>query len=510
MLRYGPHLLRIRLLLLCLRPLLLCFRPLLLCFRPLLLFLRPLLLCLGPFLLCFRPRLLCLRPLLLCLRPLLLCLRPLLLCLGPHLLTVMGAHFATTVKYLGASDEHDPRFDDMRVQVNTSLHQYDPTLPFDADNELGNVVTFTFHLYPSKTLEDQYKSNKPMIYAIIVACIFIATSLSFVLYDYLITHEQNRLTRLALKSSRIVDSLFPAVVRKRLFGDEVGEATAMAGGSEAGGSTTEKLRRFMHGNTKNMSKKKNELPGSNMGSVESEYSLSNEVLSSPIADKYEGTTVLFADLAGFTAWSSGRPADHVFLLLESLYREFDRLALELGIFKVETIGDCYMAVCGVPDPREDHALAMAKFAMGMQLEMIKVQKHLVLRLGDNVMDLKLRCGFHSGPVTAGVVRGQRARFQLFGDTVNTASRMESTGRPGAVQISTTSFDQLKAAGKEEWCRAREDVVEAKGKGRLQTYWLVGDAAHQAAFTAASTRQDEFVTSVAPPLPDGAGLGIMTV
>jgi class 3 adenylate cyclase len=349
-----------------------------------------------------------------------------------------------------------------------------------------------------------------MIYAIIVACIFIATSLSFVLYDYLITHEQNRLTRLALKSSRIVDSLFPAVVRKRLFGDEVGEATAMAGGSEAGGSTTEKLRRFMHGNTKNMSKKKNELPGSNMGSVESEYSLSNEVLSSPIADKYEGTTVLFADLAGFTAWSSGRPADHVFLLLESLYREFDRLALELGIFKVETIGDCYMAVCGVPDPREDHALAMAKFAMGMQLEMIKVQKHLVLRLGDNVMDLKLRCGFHSGPVTAGVVRGQRARFQLFGDTVNTASRMESTGRPGAVQISTTSFDQLKAAGKEEWCRAREDVVEAKGKGRLQTYWLVGDAAHQAAFTAASTRQDEFVTSVAPPLPDGAGLGIMTV
>jgi class 3 adenylate cyclase len=62
--------------------------------------------------------------------------------------------------------------------------------------------------------------------------------------------------------------------------------------------------------------------------------------------------VLFADLAGFTAWSSTRPADHVFLLLETLYKEFDRLALELGIFKVETIGDCYMAVCGVPDPRQ--------------------------------------------------------------------------------------------------------------------------------------------------------------
>jgi class 3 adenylate cyclase len=171
------------------------------------------------------------------------------------------------------------------------------------------------------------------------------------------------------------------------------------------------------------------------------------------------------------------------MLLESLYSHFDRVAIRLGIFKVETIGDCYMAVCGVPDPRADHAVIMAQFALEMQLKLLLVRNKLSRRLGEDVRRLNLRTGLHSGPVTAGVIRGQRARFQLFGDTVNTASRMESTSVAGKIQISVATAELLIAGGRGDWIEKREDMVQAKGKGTLQTYWLVGDAQHQAKLAA---------------------------
>jgi hypothetical protein len=124
------------------------------------------------------------------------------------------------VLYLGKGDRHDSRYDHMKMTVQTSLFQYDSTLPYKMDEILGNVVTFTFKLYPSKTLEKLYMTNKPTWYSIGVACVLLATSLTFLMYDYLVTHNQHRLTRLALRSSSIVDSLFPVVVRKRLFGEE--------------------------------------------------------------------------------------------------------------------------------------------------------------------------------------------------------------------------------------------------------------------------------------------------
>lgn len=137
----------------------------------------------------------------------------------------------------------------------------------------------------------------------------------------------------------------------------------------------------------------------------------------------------------------------VFILLETLYGAFDTIAKRRRIFKIETIGDCYVAVSGVPEPRADHAIAMCKFANDILTTMRKLTQRLESTLGPDTGDLALRIGLHSGPVTAGVLRGERARFQLFGDTMNTAARMEQTGIKNRIQISQSTANCLHAGGK---------------------------------------------------------------
>ena len=116
--------------------------------------------------------------------------------------------------------------------------------------------------------------------------------------------------------------------------------------------------------------------------------------------------------------SSEREPCQVFRLLETVYREFDLEARKLGVFKVETIGDCYVAVTGLPDPRDDHAIVMAKYAVRCLLKFNVMTKRLEATLGPGTASLGIRFGLHSGPVTAGVLRGEKSRFQLFGDTIN--------------------------------------------------------------------------------------------
>lgn len=141
------------------------------------------------------------------------------------------------------------------------------------------------------------------------------------------------------------------------------------------------------------------------------------------------------------------------------------------MFKVEVVGDCYVAVCGLPDPRPDHAVVMAKFSSECVREMGRLTKELEIELGPDTADLGLRVGLHSGPVLAGVLRGEKSRFQLFGDTMNTAARMESTGITNMVQVSQETADLLAEARKGHWCEPREEQVQAKGKGNLTTYFL---------------------------------------
>lgn len=193
--------------------------------------------------------------------------------------------------------------------------------------------------------------------------------------------------------------------------------------------------------------------------------------SKPIAELFPETTVLFCDLVGFTAWSSTREPASVFVLLETLFHHFDKLAAKKMVYKVETIGDCYVAITGCPEPRPDHFLVMVRFARECLHKVSVLTMKLEETLGPDTANLSMRFGIHSGPVTAGVLRGERSRFQLFGDTVNTASRIESSGAPGRIHISEDTANLLKAAGKGHWLEKRSELVRAKGKGDLQTYWL---------------------------------------
>lgn len=134
--------------------------------------------------------------------------------------------------------------------------------------------------------------------------------------------------------------------------------------------------------------------------------------------------------------------------------------------------DCYVAVTGLPHAQEEHAIIMVKFARDCLRTMHRLTQKLGVTLGPDTADLSIRVGLHSGPVTAGVLRGQKSRFQLFGDTVNTASRMESNGLPNQIQCSQQTADLLIAAGKQNWIHPRKDMVHAKGKGLIQTYWIL--------------------------------------
>jgi class 3 adenylate cyclase len=127
-----------------------------------------------------------------------------------------------------------------------------------------------------------------------------------------------------------------------------------------------------------------------------------------------------------------------------------------------------MAATGLPDPQPDHALRMAKFARDCMVKMGLLLEELGLSLGEDTLDLAMRVGMHSGGVTGGVLRGDKTRFQLFGDTVNTASRMESNGMKGKIHCSQTTADALISAGRSQWLTSRVDKITAKGKGEMQT------------------------------------------
>ena len=179
-----------------------------------------------------------------------------------------------------------------------------------------------------------------------------------------------------------------------------------------------------------------------------------------IADGFAEVTVLFADVVGFTAFSSNTPAAKLVSLLNDLFSRFDTASQRHGIEKIKTIGDCYMAVCGLPKPRPDHARAMIEMALDMHRELGEFNR----QEGTNLL---LRIGLNSGPVVAGVIGSIKFIYDLWGDTVNLASRMESTGVPGGIQVSESVYQALRG----EYQFEERGLIEVKGKGKLPAWIL---------------------------------------
>jgi adenylate cyclase len=185
-----------------------------------------------------------------------------------------------------------------------------------------------------------------------------------------------------------------------------------------------------------------------------------------IADKYDDASVLFADIAGFTERASEIAPDKLIRFLDRLYSDFDALVDKHGLEKIKVSGDSYMVVSGVPELRADHVEALAELA----LDMAEVAKDLKDSRGQAV---PLRIGLASGPVVAGVVGSRRFFYDVWGDAVNVAARMESTDSVGRIQVPEDVYQRLK----DDFVLQERGAVEVKGKGLMRTWYLVDRKPH---------------------------------
>lgn len=181
---------------------------------------------------------------------------------------------------------------------------------------------------------------------------------------------------------------------------------------------------------------------------------------SRIADDYGSVSVLFADIVNFTPMSAGMTPAQIIDLLNDVFATFDGFVEDLELEKIKTVGDAYMVAAGVPHERPDHAHAIAELALRMRdyTEANKFDGH----------DIRMRIGINSGPLVAGVVGTRKFSYDVWGDTVNTASRMESGGIPGVIQMTGTTYNLLR----DQFVCEPRGVVNVKGKGDMNTYLLL--------------------------------------
>ena len=184
--------------------------------------------------------------------------------------------------------------------------------------------------------------------------------------------------------------------------------------------------------------------------------------SATIADQFASASILFADVVDFSRLTDRLQPGEVVDILDHLFTHFDALAERYGVEKIKTIGDCYMVAAGVPAPRDDHARVMALMALDMRDAMHAEDG--VAHLG-----LELRIGINSGPVVAGVIGRKRFLYDLWGDAVNMASRMESHGTGGRIQVTRATYELLDG----EFDLEPRGVVSIKGKGDVETWYLIG-------------------------------------
>lgn len=180
-----------------------------------------------------------------------------------------------------------------------------------------------------------------------------------------------------------------------------------------------------------------------------------------IADRFQSATVLFSDIVGFTELSARLAPDEIVRRLDEVFSRFDGIADELELEKIKTIGDAYMVAGGVPARRTDHAAAVCEMALRMRDSLAELASRM-----DEPIDVRI--GVHTGPVVAGVIGKKKFIYDVWGDTVNTASRMESHGLPGAIQVSEATYEATKDLFEFE----ARGTIAVKGKGEMTTYFLL--------------------------------------
>jgi Adenylate and Guanylate cyclase catalytic domain len=293
------------------------------------------------------------------------------------------------VEYLGVGDFHERAYDGA-VQSKV-VHELgtltNPAVPHaHSDAELLRCP-LTMQVYPSRQLKAAFATNNALIFAVATLCIFTFTSIVFFVYDHKVERRQHKVMTAAVQSSAIVSSLFPSAVRARLYPTTTGTSAATNNRQAPGaGRKSKRPKRTSGGLLESPQENAEHFDYQHVSDVPNRGG--GDVHGSPIAELYPDTTVLFADIVGFTAWSSVRQPAQVFHLLESVYGAFDAIAKQRGVFKVETIGDTYVAVVGLPIPRRHHAVIMARFAADCRHTMRQVTHELSHSLGPVSVDLR--------------------------------------------------------------------------------------------------------------------------
>jgi class 3 adenylate cyclase len=388
------------------------------------------------------------------------------------------------VHFVGKGDHHDSRYN--------SLYEAAPLFEVvgvensDFGFHLEDLCHYRMRIYPTEELEQEYITAKPWVFLGIVLVLFTFVIVVTLIYDHKVDKRQKVVMAKAQQAGDIVSSIFPAAVRNKLY--QGNEDSSNSKGDGPFKTVVPSVVSSQKGRIKNVL---DERP--TPGPHEEETQLKVSSLEKAIADIFPDVTIMFADIVGFTSWSSQREPGEVFMLLQTVFHAFDANAKAMSVFKAETIGDCYVAATGLPAPQTDHAPRMARFASKCMMDIMELTRELEVTLGPDTGDLKMRTsiGMHSGPVIAGVLKGAKTRFQLFGDTMNMAARMEHNSAKNRIQCSEATAVLLISAGKELRVRPREDLVQAKGKGEVQTYWIVPRAGGTATSVASSDQAGGF-------------------
>ena len=181
-----------------------------------------------------------------------------------------------------------------------------------------------------------------------------------------------------------------------------------------------------------------------------------------IADGFNDVTVLFADIVDFTRLSGRYSSEIIVQLLNEIFKQFDTISKKYGVEKIKTIGDAYMLAAGVPEEQDNHCAVVAECALDMLAAVKKIT-------APNGNPIEIRIGIHTGPAIAGIIGTHKFSYDLWGDTVNTASRMESYGDAGRIHVSKDIYEKLK----DKFIFEPREQIEIKGKGKMQTWWLIG-------------------------------------